>query len=299
MRLDPDTLAEAHWWELAGHARESLTDAWRRAHYAAQAVAEIGKAFAEPMDDDSHTNLAWFDGANILDGFLAGSVVGERRLRAALRFWDMHLFMIDDTGEAHAELDLPGKTLEQAAGWIVDSALNLLDEPVRQGTEPAPDLPDHPVGDGKPFAPPDQFAQAELIRLYANTNAIARIIEHASGDADATRCWPHHFDLATLVNIKREGNDATRTVGVGITPPDSLSESGYWYVSPWRKDSDYSKDKHPGLPFGRWHDRGENSKMALLDISDASANQDKDEQQQRVAAFVAAAFNACADNLTK
>ncbi|MEM1330012.1 MAG: hypothetical protein AAGG07_05575 [Planctomycetota bacterium] len=296
MTLTPEKLSQnVHWWELAGHDPAKLNEAWRLTHHAAQPLAEVGKAFAVPSPDDSHTNLEWFHGNNLIQGYLAGVVVESPKgdhLRAALRMIDLHAFLIRPSGEAVGAMELRGATSEQAHQWIVDAAMNALDAPIRQATEPAPDLPDHPVASGAPFGEPDQMSQAELIRLYANTDGVLTVLKSLVPETSEARCWPHHFDLATLTEVARgDDGNATRTIGVGLTPPDSLSPEGYWYVSPWSADR-IAKGERADLPYGRWIDRGEGvPPMALLPISEVAGPQDPKEELARCAGFIAAAFN--------
>lgn len=301
MRIDPDLFLDSpvRWWELANHPRAALTDAWRVTHHASQAAAEIGKVFALPCDDDSHTTLQWFDGASITDGFLTGQLVEaeDGPFSAALRLYDMVLFLIRPSGEPIADLPLPGSTVEHATKWIVDAALNSTQIEIRQESNPAPDLPGHPVGEGAEIPVPNQLAQIELVRLYSNTNTMLSALHAEHDSASEARCWPHHFDLASLTELAHEGDVATRTIGIGVTPPDPVSESGYWYVSPWAA-GDLGKKDPPRLKHGRWHDRAEGSPpMAVLDISDLGEIEEEDLQKRIVAQFIAGAFNASAEIL--
>ena len=304
MTLAADQIIEdVHWWELAGHDPAKLLDAWRMTHHAAQPAAEVGKAFAVPSDDDSHTNFGWFHGNGLVHGFLASTVVESpsgQHLRAALRLIDLHLFLIRPTGEAISAMELAGATSEQAHQWVVDAAMNALDAPIRQGTEPAPDLPDHAVAHGQPFSEPDQMSQAELIRLYANTDSVLSVLGSIVDDASEPRCWPHHFDHAMLIEIEQdEHGSATKTVGIGLTPPDSLSPEGYWYVSPWSSAS-VSKQETHDLPHGRWIDRGDGTPpMAILPISEVAGLQDPGNELRRVAEFVAATINTSHEMLRR
>ena len=40
------------------------------------------------------------------------------------------------------------------------------------------------------------------------------------------RCWPHHFDIATLTTVSPD-----RTVGVGLEPGDVYYDEPYFYVN--------------------------------------------------------------------
>jgi len=286
MRLDAGELTgdNVKWMELAGHDSEALADAWRRVHYACQAAAEVGKAFAEPGDDDSHTCLTWFDGAKFLDGFFAGPEVGtSKRVRGALRVWDMRLFVIGESGDAIGELELEGHTIEQATGWIVDSALNILDEPIRQATEPETGLPAHAIGTGAVFGPPDQFPQAELIRLYSDANSILSAASAQIDGAGAVRTRPGRFDISTVVKV------GSGSIRLGLSPPDDVSAHGYWYVSGAQSD-------RPKLSFGCWHEVAADAPAdAVFDLVDLHGVEDVAEQRHRVGTFLSEAFNAGAE----
>jgi hypothetical protein len=60
------------------------------------------------------------------------------------------------------------------------------------------------------------------------------------------RCWPHHFDLDTLVTIA-----PGRTTGIGFSPGDEFYNEPYFYVS-----LDPEPDEASLLPLpaiGHWH----------------------------------------------
>lgn len=299
IRLTPEHFASARWWELGNHATEPLTESWRQTHYASQAAAEAGKLFAVTCDDDSHTNLEWSDGGGILDGFFAGERIETSSgvFRCALRVNDLHLFLITPSGEAIAELPLPGKTLEEALKWVHLKGMDA-GGMVRQASVPAPDLPEHPLGSGAAFAEPSQFGQVELIRLYANTDAALTAISEAIPGFTRARTWPHHFDHAALLEVTKDGDAATQTVGVGLAVPDSLSAAGYWYVSPWSRIDAAKPDHRPELPHGRWIEREGSVPMAVLDLSALHGLESESEQRDIFQAFAAHAFNASLEILT-
>ena len=45
-------------------------------------------------------------------------------------------------------------------------------------------------------------------------------------DGSPVRCWPHHFDIATLLTIA-----PGQTIGVGLEPGDGYYDEPYWYVN--------------------------------------------------------------------
>ncbi len=68
------------------------------------------------------------------------------------------------------------------------------------------------------------------------------------------RCWPHHFDIASLVTLSRDADgSATSTVGVGLAPGGDDYDRWYWYVTPWP----YPSEAHlPTIGIGAWHTEG-------------------------------------------
>lgn len=99
----------------------------------------------------------------------------------------------------------------------------------------------------------------------------------------------------------------TKTIGVGLTPPDDLDPSGYWYVSPWSKDELQGGFATPDLAVGRWVDCGKiamaifpiDEMWSILHDPDSSADGRSMEQTVALAEFVAMAFNACMRGLGK
>src|SRR5204863_8996466 len=66
--------------------------------------------------------------------------------------------------------------------------------------------------------------------------------------AGAVLCWPHHFDLATLLTL-----GSGKSIGVGFAPGDDGIRESYWYVNlfPYPDPSCLEP-----LQDGRWHTGG-------------------------------------------
>jgi hypothetical protein len=182
----------------------TLTDARLQLHWAAQLAATPGRTLAPPRADDSHTSFRWRDGA----------LVQDDAFRSGLRLRDATLLLGDES------LPLDGHTLAEAFTWI---AMRLPD--VRKEFNES--LPEHEVASGGTFSLRDREAFEELDRYYAMTVPLLRAIH------DDVRCWPHHFDIATLL----EFDGGARTIGAGLSPGDATCDEPYWYVNYWPHDS--------------------------------------------------------------
>jgi hypothetical protein len=273
-----------------------LTDAWRQIHHAAQAASEVGKSWAQPRDDDSHSNFGWLNEPSQV-GFRGVCTQTDPPFHARLSTRSLVLRLQTDDAAVREEMPLHGKALDEAREWV-DAVAKRLGGPRHQPAVPAPDLPEHPVADGAAFDADETTAFEAVTSWYANAEAMLRKLRTYLADADTPRCWPHHLDHAVLSVERRDGEGAmAATIGVGITPPDSLEASGYWYVGPWATNAADSDDAWPKLPVGRWVDRKGTMPLAILPLTTVATSATSAEQEQVVASFVAAAVNTCRDNL--
>ena len=264
----------------------ALVDTRVQLHWAAQVVAAAGSALHPPRPDTGHSNLGWL----AWRGLLAGRPVLEPPVRLALDLADPALVLLD--GAATAEIDripVAGATLDELFSWATAALAAAHGGPLPQPlARPRYDLPAHPVAEGARFAP-DPAAAAELGRWLASADAaLGRIAATAAPTASDVRCWPHHFDLATLITLEGSGEDA-RTIGVGLSPGDGGYAEPYWYVTPWPYPA--ADAPLPALPSGHWHREGWTG--AVLTGTGTVAAGGADEQAAAVAAFLDAAVAAC------
>jgi hypothetical protein len=145
-------------------------------------------------------------------------------------------------------------------------------------------LPVHPVSAGAPlsFTGP---AAAELERYYAGSDRLLRALRERNSGASPVACWPHHFDIATLIRLDPGADPETaRSIGVGLSPVDGGNPEPYFYVLPWPRPA----GDLPELDGGRWHTG--DWVGAVLDAKDFGAN---DGQCERIERFLNSAVAAC------
>jgi hypothetical protein len=261
-----------------------LTEAWRQAHFAAQAVVEVGKLWSVPHADDSHTTMA-FDGEQRALTSIAD--VDGSCLVGALRLADLTLELC--TKNDRQRLELHGMTLVEAIGWVSRTGTDMVGAP-RQPSVPAPDLPEHALAAGAAFDRSDQDGLHALEILYANAHRLLLGFRQHAPTASPVQCWPHHFDIAVLLTVASDPAGAmTATVGVGLTPPDGLMDQGYLYVSPWLRHPPDQLGPWAELTHGLWIDRGP-LKMAVLPLSQLLAQPGQGAAARR---FVDEAERAC------
>jgi len=233
------------WSLLRTHDPTTLSAARTLAHRAAQWPSRAARANLKPAPDDSHSALGWdADKAALLTQPLAGGV------QVGLRVGVLELIVTQATGTEACSLT--GTSDADAGRWL-DGKL------AAAGLEPA-SLARLPYKlPATLFARPAEAAP-RLAALNGWFAAGAELLEevratyqrHKPGPSPV-RCWPHHFDLATLVTLEHGDPARARSIGVGISPGDEYYAQPYLYVSPYPRPN---SDRLPSLPpGGRWHTR--------------------------------------------
>jgi hypothetical protein len=271
------------WQMLTGVAPGRLKEARLNAHYALQWLARSARAFIPARPDDGHTNLGW-DGT--FGGFTTHPLPDGSQI--ALRLAPLGLVLLRD-GKQEGSFDLAGRRERDVRDWLGAAATakgwdaHRLDKPLPY------DMPPHAIGQGGAYASGLDTALAELVQWFANAavaleTARARMI--ALGiDAPPVRCWPHHFDLDSLVSF-----GAGRSSGLGFEPGDDYYDEPYFYVSLYPAPDVAALPKLPAI--GHWH-----SHHFTAAIATASAILPAGDRAAAVDAFLRAAVEVAVKTL--
>lgn len=248
-------MSRPDWTRLRGGDQRGLKEARLQAHHALQWLARAARACVPPQADDGHTNLGWSDA---LPGFASHPFKDGAWL--GLRIPDLTLALHGGGDAADARIfPLDGRTDAQAGRWLRDElAARGLDADALAA--PAPyEIPDHAVAHGAPYALAGMAdSLAELAAWFGNAALSLGFIRNGmlarNLAASPLRCWPHHFDLASLIALPAaNGADASASVGAGLSPGDEYYDEPYFYVSVYPEPD---ARMLPTLPMlGHWHDR--------------------------------------------
>jgi hypothetical protein len=219
-----------------------LVDTRLQVHHAAQLVVSLGISFLAPTDDDSHTNLEWMP---FLQG-LAGRPLAKG-IRGALRLPDLSLRMLDRSNNVTATYPLLGRSNKDGYDWLRLQLQEAGEDPARLTPRKHYTIPSHPVESGASFAA-DSRSLGELAKYYEGAADSLTAFARQNPQASEVRCWPHHFDIATLVTLRQGGP----TIGLGLSPGDEHYPEPYYYVTPYP----YPAGTLPPLPSGTWHTAG-------------------------------------------
>ncbi len=255
-----------------------LGDARRQLHHAAQFATALGISFLPHAADDSHTNLEWSPAHRALMSQAAQTSGGAIRVGVCIP--DLKLLVMRDDAVA-ATFNLRGQTIDSGANWLRQQ----LDASGLEGSQYSLvrhyEIPAHAVSSGAEFSANPQHLE-ELAHWFGNA-ALQLDSVRAENNGEHVRCWPHHFDIATLITV-RDG----ASVGVGLEPGDGYYDEPYFYVNahPQPKRESLTTSLDGG---GNWHTHEWIG--AVLPASSVSADASAQEDQMR--AFLSSAIRAC------
>jgi hypothetical protein len=241
------------WSPLAGTDFARLQDARLQAHHAMQWLARAARAYLPAQPDDSHTNLGWDEA---FGGFETHKMQGAR---IGVKLFPLSLAILEGKDSTPSRIfALDGHKDGHIREWLGEE-LGHLSLDARALDKPLPyKIPNHKVSTGAPYAVQslgDGFR--ELATWYSNASqSLERVRKAAAAlnlEALPLRCWPHHFDLATLILLdpKLGKPEQARSIGVGLSPGDEHYNEPYFYTTPWPYPP---PDKLPPVPeIGSWH----------------------------------------------
>jgi hypothetical protein len=289
-------------WETLGTVDpRRVVDARLQLHWAAQAASAPGRQLLEPRPDSSEQSLRWADGPRALAQEL---VNGVWPFRSALRPSVPAVVLLDAHDRVTAELLLDGHTLEEVYGWLEKEIPRRIGRSLLQPLQrPGEGLPEHGVGagegEGERFSVIDIAAFSEIGRWFGNAHRLLTGVAERHPAASAVRCWPHHFDIATLIALDPgapgQNPETARSIGVGLSPGDADRPHPYFYVTPWP----YPKDRElPALEGGGvWNTEGWTG--AILDTPGLLRAGTGEAQAEQAERFVESAIAACLSLLAR
>jgi hypothetical protein len=231
-----------------------MSDARLQAHHAIQWLARAARAFIAPQAGDGHTSLGWDP---ILRGFTTYPL--REGLWLSLKIVDLTIALHNGEEDGRIRsLSLNGHSDAVAREWLGEQ-FNARGFNVQALDVPTPyEIPAHAVSQGQPYdsaGPAD--ALAELAAWFGNAaislGAVQKQMIERRCTVSPVRCWPHHFDIATLTTLPAKIDDATRYIGAGLSPGDEYYDEPYFYVSVYPEPD---PQLLPTLPMlGHWHER--------------------------------------------
>jgi hypothetical protein len=207
--------------------KTSLKVAREETHAAVQLIAMVPRHLLSPDSTDSSASLIWDDKL----GMLTTQIVGGHKVAFEFATQEIHIYKGLDIISTLATI---GNTYDQ----VFDDLKNALNSRGLEGgklKKKLPyELPESVVKLGNPFVKQDSEALATLTDLFSLTATSLQQVFGSITSASEIRCWPHHYDLATLVTIvENEDLEKTKSIGFGFSPGDGGFDEPYFYLTPW------------------------------------------------------------------
>jgi hypothetical protein len=258
----------------------SLSESRRQLHHAAQLAAAAGMSFLDPQPDDNQSSLEWVPG---LAGLFSQPIPAPTLFRIGVRPSDAALLIAIENDQPFAEFRLHGKTILDAVEWIRTKIASLGADPHRYTLRRHYEIPDHAVSMGDAFDTSDRPRFEELSKWFADGASLLSSIARSIHKSSDVRCWPHHFDIASLIRATSD-----RTIGIGLEPGDQYYDEPYFYVNIKPRPSGAAVRSRPLWGRGAWHTRDWTG--AVLPGSKLGA---ASAQEQQVREFIDSAISAC------
>jgi hypothetical protein len=193
------------------------------------------------------------------------------------------LFIVTEKDQPIARYRLHGRTILEATQWIREQIAPLGVDAPRYTLKRHYDIPAHPVALGDSFDASDRSQFEELSKWFANGASILGSLARSIPEASEVRCWPHDFDIATLIPVAHE-----HTVGAGLEPGDNYYDEPYFYINMNPQPSAAQARSRPLWGRGTWHTR-----KWLGAVLTGSRLEGASKQEWQVREFVDSAVSAC------
>ncbi len=238
------------WHPLGTVSGLELAEAKLQAHWAAQIVAAFGHTLLDPRSDDSQSNLGWEEQVQALC-----SHPSPEGFRVGLQISCLRLIFLDARYRCVSAFELEGQTVQDGLAWLGSTYAEKSDaSSPRLFSLRDYEMPDHPVANQGAFELNNPAAFQELHHWYANAHGVIHSMTQVWQQATAVRCWPHYFDIASLLTFdQKQDNQPRPTIGCGMSPGDNTYSEPYWYITAWPYPSN---EQLPELSVGSWHTEG-------------------------------------------
>lgn len=268
------------WQAIRPEEGSRLSDVRQQLHHAAQFCAAAGICFLEPQPDDSHSTLGW---VGSLGGLFSRAIPAQTIFRIGIRPADLSLVIVTENDQPFAEYRLHGRTITDATLWIRTRITSLGGDATHYTLRRHYEIPRHDVAIGEAFNASDRSHLEELTKWLANGASILESVARSTPQAGEVRCWPHHFDISTVIQITPD-----RAIAIGLEPGDQYYDEPYFYVIMSPQPTVSQARSRPLWGRGSWHTREWiGAVLPGSRLGSASA------QEQQVREFIDSAVSAC------
>lgn len=268
-----------NWKTLEFPDKDELIKARHQFHQAIQNVGCVGRSFLPASSGDVNANLDW-DAK--LQRLASRWITGELVFRSSFSLSEFSVYLVDELFHTISYFPLQGKKQIDVMIWL-EEQIDMLGLDSSQLSLKLPyEIPEYPTAKREAFQVDSEVAGKEFEALFHNTNLVLKKVVDRIEGASEIKCWPHHFDIASLITLADTGDPETsKSINLGMSPGDSSYDEPYFYISPWP----YPVEELPDISAtgGFWHEH--NWVGAVLRVSDIRDKQSAGEQHDAVLNF--------------
>jgi len=247
----------------------------------------LGRSYLAPSAEDVQANLDWSGTHGALLGRKVKTDSGD--VQAGLVLAELTLILVKE-GEVLDRLPLAQRTMNEAIGWIKHQLADSGLDPEGLSDHIPYDLPPYAQLMGRPFER-EQAAVFDAMGIYyANADLTLKSLCRREPQASVVKCWPHHFDLATLMSFDLA--DEIRYIGVGFSPADAEQgfEEPYYYVNYHPQPEQLPSTLPPFEAGGAW--TTQHWVGSILTATELTSTLNYEQQQRMAEAFMAQSVQA-------
>lgn len=229
---------------------EKLIATRKSLHQAVQLVSAVPRNLLPPDPTDSMSSLEWNTQLSSLESLPVPSEHGDIRAGLSLATFALYITVNQDS---KAALEMSGKSVNQGLDWLKVELARLNFEAESVNLEVPYEIEHYDYATSLQV---NTEALGVFSQLYQNTAEVLSGITKKWTDAYDIRCWPHHFDLATLIPLASDaGGEVLKSIGIGLSPGDDGINEPYIYVNIWPQ-VEIEMLKKLQLRLGHWNTEG-------------------------------------------
>lgn len=238
------------WKNLQDNLNTVLEQAQKEAHRAVQLAGVTARSLLPYDKSDSIANLGW----NASEGVLIGHEIAT--YQTGIRLKDLTLLLFREE-QILFSVEMAGKNFIDTFEWLKQKLTEAGLEGNKLSWELPYELPEYASAKEKKFDLAQPIGFEELANYFHNANFLLQELVDATPEASSLRCWPHHFDLGSLIVLEAGKDPETaKSVGFGFSPGDHHYTTPYFYINPYpTPDADVNTD-FPLTSQGHWHTEG-------------------------------------------
>lgn len=238
------------WKNITGLDLAVLKANRKALHQAVQLVGAFPRNMLPHDPTDGTASLVWNSTIKSLESL--PFVNDEGAYKVGLSFTTLELY-IDLEGDQRFTCSLVGMSVNEGLEWLKQKLSEFSNKADHLNLDLPYEIENYDYSEALVI---DKQALQEFAELYQNAQNVLQNIQKDWKDSYDIRCWPHHFDLATLIPLKTDSKgEILKSIGVGLSPGDEGVEEPYVYVNIWPEVDLKILEKH-ALPIGQWNKEG-------------------------------------------